>query len=324
MARKVAAIGVAAVLVACVLTGRASSQASLGKVTLGLAVADTFEYLPAHAAEDRGTWKKRGLDVSLVAFPGEARMLQAFAARGIDIGLGSASGGLLAVSRGQDVRLVGAISNTISLSLVVAPEIKSRDDLKGKVIGVTSANAPTDVLVQKLAKSLAGSADGIKRAYLGGFQNQVAALKTHQTQGFVWTLDGIFQVEKQGLGHLLLNFGDELPDFAFESIITTPQMITGRADAVRAFLEGWYEAQAYCKANKEYTVALFEKKMEIAHDIGARVWDLGAKAWVDNGVFSDHGLQAAGQFLVDSGLIQRVPPVETWVDKRFLPIQLTK
>jgi len=91
MARKVAAIGVAAVLVACVLTGRASSQASLGKVTLGLAVADTFEYLPAHAAEDRGTWKKRGLDVSLVAFPGEARMLQAFAARGIDIGLGSAA-----------------------------------------------------------------------------------------------------------------------------------------------------------------------------------------------------------------------------------------
>ena len=52
--------------------------------------------------------------------------------------------------------------------------------------------------------------------------------------------------------------------------------------------------------------------------------DLGAKAWVDNGVFSDHGLQAAGLFLVDSGLLKQVPPVETWVDRRFLPIQLTK
>jgi ABC-type nitrate/sulfonate/bicarbonate transport system substrate-binding protein len=324
MTGKVAVIGVAVVLAVCVWAGRAQSQASLGKITLGLAVAQTFEYLPAHAAEDLGTWKKRGLDVSIVAFPGEARLLQAFAAQGVDIGLGSASGGLLATSRGQDVRLIGAISNTISLSLVVAPEIKTRDDLKGKLIGVTSANAPTDVLVQKLAKSLTGRADGIKRAYLGGFQSQVAALKTHQTQGFVWTLDGIFEVEQQGLGHLLVNFGDELPDFAFESIMTTPKMISGRPDAVRAFLEGWYEAQAHCKANKEYTVALFEKKMETPRDIGARVWDLGAKAWVDNGVFSDHGLQAAGQFLVDSGLIQQIPPVETWVDKRFIPVQWSK
>jgi NitT/TauT family transport system substrate-binding protein len=321
MRRTMAVLGVAVILVVCISAERASSQASLGKITLGLAVAQTFEYLPAHAAEDLGTWKKRGLEVSLVAFPGEARLLQAFAAQGIDIGLGSASGGLLAVSRGQDIRLVGAISNTISLSLVVGPEIKTRDDLKGKVIGATSANAPTDVLVQKLAKSLTGSTDGIKRAYLGGFQNQVAALKTHQTQGFVWTLDGIFEVEKQGLGHLLLNFGDELPDFAFETIMTTPKMITGRPDAVRAFLEGWYEAQAHCQANKEYTVALFEKTMETGRDIGGRVWDLGAKAWVDTGVFSDKGLQAAGQFMVDSGLIKQVPPVDTWVDKRFLPVR---
>jgi ABC-type nitrate/sulfonate/bicarbonate transport system substrate-binding protein len=320
MMRKVLSITLIVVLAVLVGSRHGATQpANLGKVTLGLAVADTFEYLPAHAAEDLGTWKKRGLDVTIVAFPGEARLLQAFAAQGVDLGLGSASGGLLAVSRGQEVRLIGAISNTISLSLVVSPEIKSREDLKGKVIGVTSANAPTDVLVQKLAKSLTGDIDGIKRAYLGGFQNQVASLKTHQTQGFVWTLDGIFAVEKQGLGHLLLNFGDELRDFAFESIIASQKMITARPDAVRAFLEGWYEAQAYTKANKQYTVNLFEKKMAVPSDIGARVWDLDAKAWVDDGVFSEGGLQAAGQFLVDSGVIKEILPVDRWVDKRFLP-----
>src|SRR5262249_51798954 len=194
-------VAVVLVVVACLTWwGQGAGQPSgLGKITLGLSVSDTFEYLPAHAAEDLGTWKKRGLDATGVAFPGEARLLQAFAAQGIDMGLGSASGGLLAASRGLNARVIAAVSNTISLSLVVAPEIKTREDLKGKVMGVTSANAPTDILVQKLAKSVTGSPDGIKRAYLGGFQNQVAALKTHQTQGFVWTLDGIFDVEKKGL-----------------------------------------------------------------------------------------------------------------------------
>ena len=34
--------------------------------------------------------------------------------------------------------------------------------------------------------------------------------------------------------------------------------------------------------------------METPREIGARVWDLDAKAWVDTGAFSDKGLHAAG------------------------------
>ena len=46
MTRKVAVIGIAVVLAVGVSAGRAHSQASLGQITLGLAVAQTFEYLP--------------------------------------------------------------------------------------------------------------------------------------------------------------------------------------------------------------------------------------------------------------------------------------
>ena len=65
-------------LVASTGVGPARAQPkSLGKVTLGLSVAKTFEFLPAHAADDLGTWKKRGLDVTIVVFPGDARLHQA-------------------------------------------------------------------------------------------------------------------------------------------------------------------------------------------------------------------------------------------------------
>src|SRR5262249_60272662 len=113
-------------------------------------------------------------------------------------------------------------------------------------------------------------------------------------------------------------------DFAFEGIIATQKLITERPDAVRAVLDGWYEAQAHLKANKEYAVALFEKKMEIPKDIGARVWDLGAKAGVDDGTCTDKGLQAAAQFMLDSGVIKEVPPMDAWLDKRFLPVHWRK
>jgi len=307
-------------------TGRGQGAKALGKVTLGLSIAKTFEFLPAYAAEDLGTWKKRGLDVSIVSFPGDARLQQAFAADSVEFGLGSASGALAAISKGLDTRLVGAISNSVALmGLVASPEIKSKEDLKGKTIGATSPNALTDVLVKYLSKKLTGDAErGIRRAHLGAFQNQVAALKTGQTQAFVWTLEGIFEVEKQGVGKFLLSFGDEFPDFTFEVIIAKKKVIDEKPEVVRAFLEGWYEAQAHMKADKAYTVDLFERKMETPKDIGARVWDLDAKTFVDDGTFGDKALAAAAQSMVDTGVIKEIPAVETWVDKRFLPLQWRK
>ena len=324
--RNLAAVVAVAGLVAGLTAGALGQPKALGKVTLGLSVAKTFEFLPAHAAEDLGTWTKRGLEVSLVAFPGDARLQQAFAAGSVDFGLGSASGALTAIAKGLDTRLVGSISNSVKLmGLVAAPEIKSKEDLKGKTVGATGPNALTDILVKYLSKKLTGDAErGIRRAHLGAFPNQLAALKTGQVQAFVWTLEGIFEVEKQGVGKYLLSFGDEFPDFVFEVIIGTKKMIDEKPEVVRAFLEGWYEAQAHMKADKDYTVALFARKMETPPDIGARVWELDRQTLVDDGVFGDAALRAAAQSLVDTGVLKEIPPLDTWVEKKFLPVQWKK
>jgi NitT/TauT family transport system substrate-binding protein len=293
------------------------------KLTLGLSVATTFEFLPAYVALDRGTWSRRGLDVTLVTFPGDAQMQQAFAANSLDVGLGAATGTLAAVQKGLDTRLVGALSNSVSyMGFVAGPAITSPADVQGKLIGVTSPNSITDLLVKGLSQKLTGDADnGIKRASLGGFDAQVAALKTGQTQGFVWTLEGAFQAQKQGVGKYLFSFGDDFPHFAFEMIIAKKPLIDQRPQVVRSFLEGWYEAQAYMQANKEYTVQQFQKNMNIDTDVGAEVYDVDMKAMVADGHFDDEALQSAGQTLVTTGVMSAVPPLDTWVDKQFVPVQ---
>jgi hypothetical protein len=42
---------------------------------------------------------------------------------------------------------------------------------------------------------------------------------------------------------------------------------------------------------------------------------------VDDGVFSDKGLTAAAQAALDTGVITAMPPLEKWVEKRFLPVR---
>ena len=259
-----------------------------------------------------------------MTFPGDAQMQQAFAANSLEVGLGAATGTLAAVQKGLDTRLVGALSNSVSyMGFVAGPAITSPTEAQGKLIGVTSPNSITDLLVKGLSQKLTGDPDnGIKRASLGGFDAQLAALKTGQTQGFVWTLEGAFQAQKQGVGTFLFSFGDEFPHFAFEMIIAKKPLIDQRPQVVRAFLEGWYEAQAYMQANKEYTVQQFQKNMNIDPDVGAQVYDVDMKAMVRDGQFDDEALQNAAQTLVSTGVIPALPPLETWVDKQFVPVRV--
>lgn len=309
--------------VLCAAVEAPAQPKPLGKVTVGLGVAKTFTFLPAYVAEDLGAWKKRGLEVEIVPFAGDAKLQQGFAAGSVDFALGGVAGSLVAISKGQETRLVGGLANSVTLmGLVAHPDVRTKEDLKGKIVGVTSPNSVTDILVRYLSKKLTGDAErGIRRAFLGGFQNQVAALKTGQTQAFTWTLDGIFDVEKQGIGKFLLSFGDEIPDFAFESVVATRRMIEERPEVVRAFLEGVYEAVGHMKANREYTVEIFQRKMDVSRDIGARVWEIDAHALVDDGTFNDKALLTAAQAIVETGAITDVPPLAAWVDKRFLPVR---
>ena len=319
----------AVALVMGALVADAPAQAPpkpLGKMTVGISVAKTFTFLPAYAALDLGTWKKRGLEAEVIPFGGDAKLQQAFAAGSVDVALGGVAGSFVAIAKGQETRLVGALANTVKLmGLIVHPDIKTKEDLRGKVVGSTSPNSVTDILVRYLSKKLTGDADkGIRRAHLGGFQNQVAALKTGQTQAFVWTLDGIFEAEQQGVGKFLLSFGDELPDFAFEAVIATRKAIDERPEAVRAFLDGLYEALVHMKGNRAYTVDLFEKKMEVPASVGARVFDLDAHTLVEDGVFSDRALQNAAEAIVETGAVKEIPPLDRWVDKRFLPVRVKR
>src|SRR5215470_3971045 len=58
------------------------------RLRVGKAQAQTFAFLPADVGVEAGIFGRHGLDIEITAFGGDARMLQALAADGIDIALG--------------------------------------------------------------------------------------------------------------------------------------------------------------------------------------------------------------------------------------------
>src|SRR5262249_52441507 len=75
-------------LAACLTAHNAQAET----LRVGKAGREAFSFVPADVGQRTGIFRKHGLDLEIASFGGDARIQQAMAADGIDIGLGSGPG----------------------------------------------------------------------------------------------------------------------------------------------------------------------------------------------------------------------------------------
>ena len=292
------------------------------KLVAGKAVAKTFGFVPADAAKELGFFKKRGLDVDIVAFRGGAHLVQGIAAGSVDIGLDGATSTFLGIAKGTPIKVVTATRDSLEAMGVIVSHrsgIRSVADIKGKRIGVTSHGAITDWLMVRLAEKQGWDPKtGITRVPLGPFTGQVAALKRGETDGFVWTIDGGWEVEAEGLGKFLISFGEIFPQADFEVMSATEKLLRERPEAVRAFMDAFFEAVRYMKANKEYAVKKTAEVLGLTPDIARRVYELDMKNLPDRPSLKREGLKFMMESFVRDGTLEKAPPLEAIYDSRFV------
>ena len=101
---------------------------------VGKAGAQAFSFVPAEVGVATGIFKKHGLDLTISAFGGDAKIQQAMAADGIDIGLASGPG-LAFIVKGSPAKGVAAMADApLIFAMVVRNDgsVKTADDLKGR------------------------------------------------------------------------------------------------------------------------------------------------------------------------------------------------
>ena len=79
---RVVALAAASLMLTC---GAAGAET---KLRVGKAQPNQFAFVPADIGVETGIFKKHSLDVEISSFGGDAKMMQALAADGIDIALG--------------------------------------------------------------------------------------------------------------------------------------------------------------------------------------------------------------------------------------------
>jgi ABC-type nitrate/sulfonate/bicarbonate transport system substrate-binding protein len=169
----------------------------------------SLSWFPAHLTREKGFYRAEGLDVDFVLMKPQLA-LQALITG--DVGYTTALGSTLrAAIRGLPLRVVMTIADKPLFALVARTGINSVEELKGKLIGISSFGASSDTLGRAILRRyrLDPSRD-VKILALGGGTNRVVAMRTGAIDAALIEAPYNVLLEREGF-HKLLFVGDLIP-----------------------------------------------------------------------------------------------------------------
>jgi NitT/TauT family transport system substrate-binding protein len=289
------------------------------KLRVGKAVPEAFSFVPLDIGMRKGFFAKHGLEIESIAFAGDARMQQAMASDSLDIALGSGPA-MAFIIKGSPIKGVAAMAGPpLLLAIVVRPDgPKSPSELKGKKISVSTAGSLTYWLVSETSRRQGWGPKGIDIAPMGAMPGQIAAMKRGDIDGAIMDIGNAFELEKRGEGRILVRFTD-IKDFHIHVIFAAGKLIASRPEAVRAFLQGWFETIAFMRKNKAETVAIAKEVTSKDEEITARVYDELMPMFSDDGKFSPSALATLAKSYVELQLLPEEPDPAKLYTEAFLP-----
>jgi ABC-type nitrate/sulfonate/bicarbonate transport system substrate-binding protein len=310
------------IAIAAALFGTAGPASAADAVLrVGKAFAGVFDFVPVDVGVAKGFFKKRGLDVKIFNFAGSAKLQQALAADAIDIGLGSGVE-LAFVARGAPVKGVAAFMGPpADLTLFVRKEagLRTPADLKGKKISVSTVTSLTQWLVRQLSRHQGWGPDGITTVPLGARPAQISALRTGQTDGMAIDFVGGTVLQEKGLGHIMLHFGDIVPDFITHVTYARNSLIENNPKELRAFLAGWFESIDFMLKHEAETVRIATEVMREPGAIVAADYKTVMPAFSTTGHFEAKPLEVLRNSYVEMGLLKEAPDMSKLYTEEFLP-----
>jgi NitT/TauT family transport system substrate-binding protein len=300
----------------------ALAPASAEKLRVGKVVAQNFGFVPLNVGVSVGIYQKLGLDIDEFDFGGGAKQQQAMVAGAIDIAIGGGTDMAFIVKGSPMLGIAAITASPAFMGYIVGANstAKGIDDLKGRKIGVSTAGSLTKWLVDQLNRAEGWSVGGAEPVAIGGaLSTEEAALKTGAVDAFVDAPAIGYQLESVHEGRLLLTVADYVRNLEVFVLYAANPLVQQNPDAVKRFVQGWFEAVAYMRQHKAETVEIARKITGFSPDVEAREYDLLMPQFSTDGKFDPAALATLAQSFVDLQTLDTKPDMSKLYTDRFLP-----
>jgi len=285
-----------------VLAATASVQAAPNIEKIKLAIpAKSMGYLPMYVAIHRGFFRDDGLELEI---PNLRPNIAHSALLGGDIDYhGLAESGLRLAAKGSPMKSLFFSLRSPLYFLMAKPQMKAVQDLKGKIIGISSFGGATEVSTRLGLRHYGLDPERDVTMILIGTENvRVAALNSGSIDATVAVPPSHLLLKQKGF-NMLISLADvaELPANGFT---TTEKTLRDKREQVKRLLRALTRGLAFSKERPKETIEIMAREWEIDRSLAEDVYGPVTRALSPDGIASAAGLKEHFQIIqrLDKGI----------------------
>jgi NitT/TauT family transport system substrate-binding protein len=209
-------------------------------------------------------FEKHGLQVELIYIGGSSKVVQAMLAKEIPIAEIAIPAVIQANLAGADLVMVAGPNHKPGQKIMVRPEIKTREELKGKKIGVTRFGTSDDFLLRYVLGQWGIAPDReVALIQMGGSQETLAGMIAKSVDGGLLSSPLHLRAEKLGFS-MLADLSAIGVDYQGAGVVTTQRYLRENRDTIRRYLRAYVEGLHKLKTDKAFSMKVIGKYSRIS------------------------------------------------------------
>lgn len=270
------------------------------------AVSRNYFNMPVWIGVDQGLFRDEGIDLAVELHDGVDAVTDRLADGRVQLAYGITEHVILDNESGGQSQIIGGNVNRLPFSLIARKGIRGFEDMRGKVVGVSSLQAGSSSLVMRLfeAHGLRYPADYTMRA-VGPILARWTMLQSGEIDAGLQGAPLNYIANEAGFP-TLADPRAAFPDFQFTSLHVQAPWASANHDLLIRFMRAFIRSHDWFYANREGAAAIAMRETGVERRYADRAWDeyVGAGIFPRDGDASDAGVQALIEI---SGLIRALP-----------------
>ncbi len=249
-------------LFALAFAGAGAAQTKpLKKIRVGVSAVSMGNII-LYVMKEARLYEKYGLDAEVITMNGSGISSKALVSGGIDIAPIATPTVINANLAGADMQILAHTLPGVVHALMVKPEIKRIEDLKGKKVAVSSLGSLTDFLVRYIAKKKGLNPDrDVTLIQTGGDSDRIVALSSGVVEGAALSHPAYGRAQKLGFP-MLWDSAKEV-NYPWIEITTRRAIIKSDRDMVMNYMRAHLEGIALFKRDRELGKRVIKKTLRV-------------------------------------------------------------
>lgn len=222
---------------------------------------------PFWTAKDNGIFEKHGIDLEVISMRGSALGTQALISGSAEVMLSAPSDATISArAQGQDVVILGSLSNSLEYRLIVAPSISKASDLKGKAVIISAPGGSDDRLTRIALQKLGLDPEkDVQWLNIGAHPERLATMLAGQGHATAVTPPTTLMFLQKGFKELV-NLADLDIPYVATTLHANGKWVKENPEAAEAFLKAIIEGIHTYRTNKAIGKKALQKNMEVDDD----------------------------------------------------------